>query len=221
MELLSEGSLFELLGQRQFLSENEASSITLDILMGLKFVHDKGFVHRNINPKNLCAGYCNREGTECKIWKIVDFGMTESVAPTATFMSSFTSLPETRVAGGPQNFGRNGEPHYISPEVYVELDDIVLTPKMVSDYSVAWLVPFPFDFSPNLYLSANSTCLSQCAGIVFAQDIWAVGVTMYEMLGGCKPFAEGQTNRTSIMRSIISHSKPEDLRDLVSRKVHG
>lgn len=181
MELLSEGSLYEKLEQRAReqlgpLPELEAFSIAVDLLQGLAFIHERGLVHHDIKPQNICGGFIERDGAKHRTWKLVDFGLVRETAVHSsgnTLGSGGGSISVTGggtvqragAAAGLNNFGRVGTPHYMTPEVYsADAGDDIVSPTI---------------------------------------DIWAAGVTLYEMLGGIKPFGEGATDRSSIMRAVV------------------
>ena len=52
LEYLPEGDLQSYIGAGR-LSEKEAQSITKQLLEGLKAMHDSGFAHRDVKPKNI------------------------------------------------------------------------------------------------------------------------------------------------------------------------
>lgn len=124
------------------LSQEEALSITIQIAHGLTKAHEKGIVHRDINPSNIII---RPDG----VVKIIDFGLTKLLGAT--------QITETGT--------RKGTVAYMSPE--------------------------------------------QAAGsdINHRTDIWSLGVVLYEMLTGKRPFA-GDHYQAVIFR--ILNQAPED-----------
>lgn len=65
------------------------------ITIGLNYVHEKGFIHRDIKPGNI---FCQQNSTGDFTWKIGDFGLA------------------TKYSGG-QHYGKVGTREYWSPEL--------------------------------------------------------------------------------------------------------
>ncbi|XP_035701175.1 mitogen-activated protein kinase 4-like [Folsomia candida] len=81
----------------QNLGIRHVATIFNDVATGLKYIHQKGFIHRDIKPGNL---FCKQEQGEGYIWKIGDFGLA------------------TRLAEHPdKNYGQLGTKWYWSPEM--------------------------------------------------------------------------------------------------------
>jgi mitogen-activated protein kinase kinase kinase 1 len=69
LELVTQGSLRKLY-QRNQLGDSVVSLYTRQILDGLKYLHDKGFIHRNIKCANVLV---DANGTV----KLADFGLAK------------------------------------------------------------------------------------------------------------------------------------------------
>ncbi|WP_335933823.1 serine/threonine-protein kinase [Streptomyces sp. PTD5-9] len=144
MELLNAHSLADLLRAEQQLTVRRAARIGLQILRGLRAVHDAGVVHRDVKPHNVLF----RPG-EFAI--LADFGI-------ATFDGA---VPVTR----------SGE--------------LVGTVK--------YLAPELFDQASGRPQAATP-----------ASDLWALGITLYEMVEGRTPF-----DGLSLVEFLISvHESP-------------
>lgn len=95
MEYCSGGELMENLARKGNLDEREVANIMSKALSAVKYLHEKGFVHRDIKPRNFM--YASKEkGAEIKL---VDFSLAHHLAPNETL--------HTQV----------GTPYYIAPEV--------------------------------------------------------------------------------------------------------
>ncbi|CDF34432.1 Serine/threonine-protein kinase [Chondrus crispus] len=73
LEYMAGGALYEVLSSKTIhFSEESASVIIKDILLGLAYLHEKGIVHRDVKPENIL--------TTAKTWpftsKLADFGLS-------------------------------------------------------------------------------------------------------------------------------------------------
>ena len=92
MELIEGITLKEYIAKKGKLSIKEATSIAIQVSMGLEAAHSHGIVHRDVKPQNIIIS------TDGKV-KVTDFGIAK-VASSSTINSSSTM----------------GSVHYISPE---------------------------------------------------------------------------------------------------------
>jgi serine/threonine protein kinase len=106
MELLSGGSLAELIEKRGALPWQEACQMIAQAASGLAAAHAAGMVHRDIKPENLMQ---TKEGHV----KVVDFGLSKLVDATNDTRNAVTK--QGQILGTPQ---------YMSPEQFeaVEID---------------------------------------------------------------------------------------------------
>ncbi|PWY77155.1 Pkinase-domain-containing protein [Aspergillus sclerotioniger CBS 115572] len=96
LELAPEGELFNLIVSKRKLPENETRHIFLQLLEGLKYLHDRGIVHRDIKPENILV-------TDKKLTvKLGDFGLAKIIGE-----DSFTT-------------SLCGTPSYVAPEILEE-----------------------------------------------------------------------------------------------------
>jgi hypothetical protein len=80
MEFCAGGDLFDAI-EADNLDESRVKCVTMDILLGLKYLHYLRVCHRDIKPENILRyHYRDLSGTEKEYWKIADFGV-------ATFFS--------------------------------------------------------------------------------------------------------------------------------------
>lgn len=75
------------------MSEEEALSITKQVLSAIYYMHSKGIVHRDIKPENMLIE------KKTKFIKLIDFGIS------------------TKISKGEILSSRVGTPYYIAPEV--------------------------------------------------------------------------------------------------------
>jgi serine/threonine-protein kinase len=95
MEYMDGGSVADLITARGHLSVEEASRLVRDTAEGLAFAHSRGFIHRDIKPRNLLL---NHEG----VVKLADLGVARR---------------ETDIDAAFAEIGKTyGTPYYISPE---------------------------------------------------------------------------------------------------------
>ncbi|BFZ62751.1 serine/threonine protein kinase [Saitoella coloradoensis] len=96
MELAPGGELFDLIIERQKLTENETRHIFLQLLTGLKYLHERNIVHRDIKPENILV----MDKGNMSI-RLADFGLAKIVGE-----DSFTT-------------SLCGTPSYVAPEILV------------------------------------------------------------------------------------------------------
>jgi serine/threonine-protein kinase len=106
MELLKGSSLAELLNTSAPLEPERAFNIFRQILQGLSYVHEQGFVHRDLKPGNVFLQPVSESGEHVKL---LDFGLAKAVAPE-------------NAEGEQVSLTRSGEifgtPGYIAPEQF-------------------------------------------------------------------------------------------------------
>ena len=100
MELLNGEELFDRLCVQYQFSEMAMATTFLQILEGLRKIHESGFVHRDLKPENI---YFHQLGNGEEIVKILDFGIAK--------IENEKSDPLLSVVGRIY-----GTPEYISPE---------------------------------------------------------------------------------------------------------
>ena len=75
MELITGGTLRELLAERGPMPPHAAAEVMRGMLTGLSVAHDKGMVHRDIKPDNVLIDASSRV-------KLSDFGLVRAAAET-------------------------------------------------------------------------------------------------------------------------------------------
>ncbi|RME86295.1 MAG: serine/threonine protein kinase, partial [Planctomycetota bacterium] len=93
LELLEGESLYEFLGQKTGIDERVALEIGLQIAKAMKYLHEKGFVHRDIKPQNIMI-------TTDQVVKLIDLGLTKQISQISITQKGMIL----------------GTPYYISPE---------------------------------------------------------------------------------------------------------
>ncbi|KAI9660863.1 MAG: hypothetical protein M1829_006428 [Trizodia sp. TS-e1964] len=93
LELAPEGELFNLIILKQKLTENETRKIFIQLLQGVKYLHERNIVHRDIKPENILL--VDKELTV----KLADFGLAKIIGE-----ESFTTT-------------LCGTPSYVAPEI--------------------------------------------------------------------------------------------------------
>ena len=94
MELIEGITLKEYIAKKGKLSIKEATSIAIQVSMGLEAAHNHGIVHRDVKPQNIII---SKDG---KV-KVTDFGIARATTSTATQAVTTTVM---------------GSVHYTSPE---------------------------------------------------------------------------------------------------------
>ncbi|KAF8416720.1 kinase-like domain-containing protein [Tirmania nivea] len=93
LELASEGELFEHIIQQGKLSEEDTRKVFVQLLQGLKYLHERNIVHRDIKPENILL--CDKNLSV----KLADFGLAKIIGE-----DSFTT-------------SLCGTPSYVAPEI--------------------------------------------------------------------------------------------------------
>ena len=103
-EFFSGGNLKDYIKEKGVFSENQAAFILNSVLEGVKYLHSKNIMHRDINPDNIFF-----RGTN--LWE------TEQIALADFGLASFNNIPQYL-------FLKCGTPGYVAPEIYA-----VISPK--------------------------------------------------------------------------------------------
>ncbi|KAJ5085608.1 DNA damage response protein kinase DUN1 [Penicillium argentinense] len=140
LELAPEGELFNLIVNKQKLSEAETRHVFRQLFEGLKYLHDRGIVHRDIKPENILL-----KDKKLSV-KLGDFGLAKIIGE-----DSFTTT-------------LCGTPSYVAPEILQETKRRRYT-KAVDVWSLGVvlyisLCGFP-PFSDELYTKQNPYTLAQ------------------------------------------------------------
>merc|ERR1711991_712313 len=77
-------------------SEREAATVFLQLVSGVKYLHDLDIIHRDLKPENLLVASSDTDMTEIKV---ADFGLSKIVGEDVTLKTAC------------------GSPYYVAPEV--------------------------------------------------------------------------------------------------------
>lgn len=105
MELMTGETLAARIEERGTLRVGEVLPVVLQVLEGLRAVHEVGIVHRDVKPSNVMI---DRRG----VAKLVDFGLSSSTSGIASWEAGRPSVPGA------------GTPGYMAPEQY-DADTVV------------------------------------------------------------------------------------------------
>jgi len=105
MELVTGGELFDRIIELQRYSEKEAVHVMLQVLSGLKHMHDNNIAHRDLKPENLLLSSKESNATV----KIADFGFA------------------TKVINDSELLQLVGTPPYFAPELSLLRDESIMT----------------------------------------------------------------------------------------------
>ncbi|XP_076331369.1 death-associated protein kinase 1-like isoform X2 [Tachypleus tridentatus] len=108
LELVKGGELFEFVSQKEFLTEEETSGFIMQILLGLKYLHDQSIAHLDLKPENILL-----VDSSGKHIKLIDFGLSRHI----TADSEIRELM--------------GTPEFVAPEI-VNYETITLATDMWS-----------------------------------------------------------------------------------------
>lgn len=89
MEYMRGKDLFDYLESRQFtLPEGQVKRITLQLIMGVKYLHSFGIVHRDLKLENVMMS----DAGDTAIPKIVDFGLSKIIGPQEKAQEPFGTV---------------------------------------------------------------------------------------------------------------------------------
>ncbi|KAJ5129356.1 uncharacterized protein N7515_005395 [Penicillium bovifimosum] len=154
MEYIRHGDLQQYLNQP--LAEEEAKQIVCQILEGLECMHDNGFAHRDLKPKNL---FVVTRGPNWWV-KIGDFGLSKRVERGTTVLKTI-----------------NGTPGYIAPEILEQMLEVdgddecgytftvdLWSLGVTTFYILTGKLPFPRNNDLLKYARGDSSMEMLCAG---------------------------------------------------------
>ena len=89
LEYMQGKDLFDYIAKRDYkLAEERAKQIIYQLMLGVKYLHSFGIVHRDIKLENIMM----TEGTERGCPKLVDFGLSKIIGPSETATEPFGTL---------------------------------------------------------------------------------------------------------------------------------
>jgi MAP kinase interacting serine/threonine kinase len=158
-EKMRGGPLLNHIQAKSCFTEEEASQVTKDIAMALKFLHDRGIAHRDIKPENILCTESDRVSPV----KICDFDLA--------------SKPPNLSARFPRHrFG--ADCHGSENSVSRSLPVVHSEPDLASPVgSAEFMAPEVVEAFTGDRFKYDKRC-----------DMWALGVVLYVMLCGYPPF---------------------------------
>jgi serine/threonine protein kinase len=78
MECMSGGELFDRIVEREHYSELQAKEAFSQMVVAIRYCHEKGIVHRDLKPENLLYA----DGSENAVLKLADFGLAQIIKPS-------------------------------------------------------------------------------------------------------------------------------------------
>ena len=120
MEYIPGGDLNEYLQKHGRMEESLVKDVTRQVLLGIKYMHERGICHRDLKPDNILV-----VTEDPMIVKISDFGLAKMVRDEATFMKTFCGtmlylapevFPAYYMAAPPVSAGSKRKHDAIEPE---------------------------------------------------------------------------------------------------------
>ena len=78
-ELVNGKDLYEFVKDLKYLCEPEAAYIIQQVIIGVRYLHSLGVVHRDLKPQNIMIEY-NEQRKEIGKIKIIDFGFANHLS---------------------------------------------------------------------------------------------------------------------------------------------
>ncbi|KAH9599427.1 Protein kinase domain [Trypanosoma melophagium] len=177
MEYVNGGSLDALIRRHGSLRESVVRSYTRDILEGLAYLHDTARVcHRDVKPANVLITADGR----CKL---TDFGVSKLLDDNGTMRTTV------------------GTPWYMAPEVIngtVETEEEIETEEEEEEkIDMHACDPHSHRHTPTKQKRIKRSYTT-------AADIWSLGVTVFEMISGRKPFGQEMKSPAAVLFVIAA-----------------
>ncbi|KEG11297.1 putative protein kinase [Trypanosoma grayi] len=183
MELVNGGSLDALIRRHGCLRESVVRSYTHDVLEGLAYLHETARVcHRDVKPANVLITADGR----CKL---TDFGVSKLLDDNGTMRTTV------------------GTPWYMAPEVVNGSidDDVEDNEEVGCSGGGGGSGGVSSNGDGRLSRGGGGGGGSSNRGsYTTAADIWSLGVTVFEMISGKKPFGGEMKNPTAVLFAIAS-----------------
>lgn len=169
------------------LSYSQIITLMYNMSLGLQYIHEMGFVHRDVKPDNIVVN------TDTLDIKYIDFG-------SACMDPEY--VPQTITNENIKLLSHKTE------ELSLQLS------RHDMETCLHKAVGTPFFIAPELIISANDDDLKHFGIPEWKKaDIWSLGVTFYELLTGTYPFTSN--NKQDLLHKIVdkkNYNRVEDER---------
>lgn len=178
MEYIEHGDLNTYLNEHGTMPVELTKMVIVQILEGLKYIHNKGVSHRDLKPDNILISELDP-----MMVKISDFGLAKMVSNEDSLLRTFC-----------------GTMLYLAPEVYPTFLAQTIEANQGSDGNHKRKRP------PNDNAGRNSKPAKKAPRVPYTDvvDMWSFGCIVYCLLVGKPPF-EGK-NQEDMMNSVVRYS---------------
>ena len=186
MEFLRGRTLRDKIDRGGSVEPSKAVGIALEITSALSEVHRRGIVHRDINPRNIMIADCGLRIADC-----------------GTGLSASNDSRDSRSANSDSTEPQSSIIHKQGPQSSIKLIDFGIA-KLPQPPGAP-----PFTQHSTLAGTVAYASPEQCAShpVDHRSDIYSLGVVMYEMVTGQRPF-NGRTPTEIALKQIQSEPKP-------------
>lgn len=174
----ADGDLQDLLSKKVALSDEKKNSMILDLLNGVKLFHDQNYVHQDLKPGNILIYGNNQTGYRLKL---TDYGLTQRHGDQST-QALATLL-------------------YHSPEIAKIYSHPISSHYNYYNHSLC------NNTLAKHYANRYSRISDQLRAPNKANDIWALGIIVYEILYGEKPTfpeAHSKINTNPLLMGLLA-----------------
>ena len=182
-------------------SESEALAIFSQIVMGVSHLHSNGILHNDLKPSNVLI--CG----ECTV-KIADFGLATEQIPDNWDNDECNESS----CGGRRDHSFRGTPYYMAPEWWTDSRSKQISNEIERDY-------MKDDYDNESDICDGYDPL-ESGDITDRADVWCLGVLLFELLAGRRPFCGNSVEELSNQIRCTSTSQViESMPRLISEEM--
>lgn len=137
-------------------------------LLGLNYIHSRGYAHRDIKPANIMVAIGERNGVRTYTIKYIDFGLAcVAKCKVKTCNNKCEGMPGTLLYMAPEVFSGSFKPSFVAAKA---LDMWALTMVFYELAGGSYRLPFVIDTATGSPLDDEKLKLSIAGGAIYTSD---------------------------------------------------